>query len=498
MANRILAVITLLAMLAGCAAPAPKRPDLNAQETECLDFFDSADTTVRESGVRDAESVRIRGFPYLRADRLLASMGQEPLDAAQFEAWLDWLERLDREARSIEYRNLAPQDRRRLAPDAASFEKQTAACADVLRRHDRPDSLAPETLPTRVRVAPSYSTAQRVFGLYPVTSAFMSGGVSRLHRKLRADFEGPLEELPVQGQLVRYGPGDAPETLSSVEVAAILERAADNRLGIPEPLGLDRQRLFHRFAPVWEVDVVSRDDRIGAPAWRDGELLVDVDRPLVYTRVSHTRFGERTLLQLNYVVWFPARTPAGRIDLLAGNLDGLTWRVTLAPDGRPLVYDTIHNCGCYHMFFPTGLLERIPEADADEERLFVPQRLTEAASGRLVIRVAAGNHYIQRVYFDQQEGGRTYGFRDYPELRSLPAGDGRRSLFAPNGLVPESKRGERWFLWPSGVRSPGAMRQWGHHAVAFLGKRHFDDPDLMERYFRLEAQARSATAPPGS
>ena len=33
-------------------------------------------------------------------------------------------------------------------------------------------------------------------------------------------------------------------------------------------------------------------------------------------------------------------------------------------------------------------------------------------------------------------------------------------------------------LWPSGVRSPGTMRIWGRHAIAFVGSRHFDDPNL--------------------
>jgi hypothetical protein len=36
-----------------------------------------------------------------------------------------------------------------------------------------------------------------------------------------------------------------------------------------------------------------------------------------------------------------------------------------------------------------------------------------------------------------------------------------------------------------GIASAGQMRQWGHHATAFVGRRHFDDPDLFERYFEL-------------
>jgi hypothetical protein len=42
-------------------------------------------------------------------------------------------------------------------------------------------------------------------------------------------------------------------------------------------------------------------------------------------------------------------------------------------------------------------------------------------------------------------------------------------------------------LWPLGIPAPGAMRSRGHHATAFIGRRHFDDPDLIERYFvRIE------------
>ncbi|WP_372876483.1 hypothetical protein, partial [Pseudomonas sp.] len=70
------------------------------------------------------------------------------------------------------------------------------------------------------------------------------------------------------------------------------------------------------------------------------------------------------------------------------------------------------------------------------------------------------------------------------QLRALPHPQGRRSLYAHDGLVPGSERLERWLLWPSGVASPGAMRQWGTHATAFIGRAHFDDPHLLGRYFQ--------------
>jgi len=35
-----------------------------------------------------------------------------------------------------------------------------------------------------------------------------------------------------------------------------------------------------------------------------------------------------------------------------------------------------------------------------------------------------------------------------------------------------------------GIESAGAMRQWGHHATEFVGERHFDDANLIDRYFK--------------
>ena len=72
------------------------------------------------------------------------------------------------------------------------------------------------------------------------------------------------------------------------------------------------------------------------------------------------------------------------------------------------------------------------------------------------------------------------------DLRVLPLpGGGSRSAFGPDGLVPGTQRGERFLFWPMGIASAGQMRQWGTHATAFVGRRHFDDADLIDRRFRL-------------
>jgi hypothetical protein len=79
---------------------------------------------------------------------------------------------------------------------------------------------------------------------------------------------------------------------------------------------------------------------------------------------------------------------------------------------------------------------------------------------------------------DDGAGHRGLGDRDRQPARGA-------GLFRPDGIVPGTERSERWFFWPMGVPEPGAMRQWGRHATAFVGRRHFDDARFMERYFAL-------------
>jgi hypothetical protein len=104
--------------------------------------------------------------------------------------------------------------------------------------------------------------------------------------------------------------------------------------------------------------------------------------------------------------------------------------------------------------------------------------------------VASGSHYLQRVVVSgQAPGAQPYELRHERELRALPlSGGGVASLYRADGIVPGTERGERWLFWPMGVREAGAMRQWGRHATAFVGRRHFDDPRLLDRAFQRAPQ----------
>jgi len=151
----------------------------------------------------------------------------------------------------------------------------------------------------------------------------------------------------------------------------------------------------------------------------------------------------------------------------------------------------MHACGCWHQFFPTPRARPRP-GPADEEWAFVPVALPRPAPGeRPVLRLASGTHALVDVRLEHDASSLVrYGLHRYDELRSLPRGDGARSAFGPDGIVPGSERLERFVFWPMGVRSAGAMRQQGRHATAFVGRRHFDDPDLVGRRFALALGAR--------
>jgi hypothetical protein len=490
-------LLVLLVLTGGCGmlrgpAVAPFSTHLTEQGSAgaCANYFEVLDQAVLEAGVADRQSRRVQGFPYLRVNRFLASFADQRLAEPALTAWVDRLASLDREARKAEIANLPASLHQGLSgPDGEADLLQAAiSCGSRLRDIDLTTAENLERLRGRATVQPNYSTTKSILGLYPVTALFVRMGIGRYHRGIEETYETQLSQLPVAGRLVRYTPAAA-QGHTVAEAASLLERASDDPLGIPKLTAEEQDLLFAALAPVWEIDVNGDYDRIGTPYWDDNPLpRIDTSRPRVFTLLSHTRFQGEILPQLNYVIWFPERPLQGAFDMLGGRLDGLTWRVTLDRHGKPLIYDTIHNCGCYHMFFPSRDLEARQHDSICTEPVLVPQQPPDlAGSGRLVIRVASRTHYIERIYTDDKalEGKNiALTFAPYNELRSLPAGAaGRRSLFGPDGIVPGTERREKWLLWPTGVPDPGAMRQWGNHATAFIGRRHFDEPDLIERLF---------------
>jgi hypothetical protein len=460
-------------LVAACAT----RPPAPAGLQDCAQWYRDLDARVAEQGVRDAQARPVEGFPYLRVNRLLAALrGEATEDQRKRDALVARMHSLDAEARAIELANLG----------ASLEEAQARECGDRLRAAHLADADTAARLMERATVPDDYSTAARFFGIYALTKYPFFSGVSQYQAEVRASFAADLAGRPAR----RYAPSVAAPFPRAAQAEAIA-RASANPLGIPELRGESLERLFAAHAPVFEVEQTGAYDEPGALHWPRGASVpaVDPSDVAVYRMAAWTRYRGRVLLQLVYSVWFAERPPDSSTDILAGKLDGVTWRVTLAPDGEPLVYDTMHPCGCYHMFFPTPRAQPVDAPEAVLEWMFAPLSLPRVAEGeRPVLRIATRTHYVERVTLARDgEDAARYALRPYDELRSLPRPEGgRASAFGQDGLVAGTERAERWLFWPMGIDSAGAMRQWGRHATAFVGRRHFDDADLLERRFVLQ------------
>ena len=334
------------------------------------------------------------------------------------------------------------------------------------------------------QVPDDYSISMRALGLYPLTRLPFAAGIARWHAETRSAFEMPIEALPIRGQLRRYGPppsGPKPAPQPSLDA-----------LGVPVFSAAQAAALFLRHAPMLEIDVAGDFDRMGALTLGvDDQVIVDAAAPIVYTRLAYTLLGGLIHPQLVYTFWFSERPPSsdGAFDLLAGKLDGVVWRVTLDSAGEALVYDSMHACGCYHLFFPT---EKVVARDLPEtldETLFVPQAAPPARPGeKVVLRSESGTHYLQRVSMTPETrtaDAVTYQLQDERMLTTLPRrGGGSRSVYDFDGLIPGSERAERWFFWPMGIRIGRADAPMGAPCDGVRRPASFRRPAAFRRLLR--------------
>lgn len=502
----LLAMIALLAV-SGCAVPhdtslgerwARDRLTLAGRGDRvdrCNEAFTLIDEAVAAAGRQDAQTAPVPGFPHLRVTRFLAAMGErfrgeKGDDRRAFDYWTGWLASSAIKARRVELANLPRPDRRALRRRLGNApETLIEECTAILKSFDGQRDRAREILARTVNVPDNYIDFHRVIGIYPLSALAVLAGFENWKAGNLQEFAGAPSGLRMLGRPTRFAPPANAAPMPPAAVAALLRQSADNPLKVPRPGAAALRRLAAAFAPVYAVDVTGEYDRIGTPVVdAAGNPGLDIRVPRVYIQPSWAVFGGEPVLQISYLAWFSERPPRSEPDILAGRMDGLIWRVTIGSGGRPLIYDTIHPCGCYHLFFPVPPTRR-REAPVDEpgEGTVVPVHAPTLRAGeRMVLHIESGSHYLRAVSAAAMEGiGTTrYRFAPMDTLRNLPLADGMtRSLYDPTGIVAGTERAERYLLWPMGVPSPGAMRQWGTHATAFVGRRHFDDPHMLDRVF---------------
>ncbi|MEH6651790.1 MAG: hypothetical protein V7707_17355 [Motiliproteus sp.] len=537
--NRATGLLTLAlaALVTGCSGlPSASSPKAEATPltaaSDCPTRIAHYRQRIESAAIEDPYGYAIDGYPYLRVDRTLASFVQpenaagEPLDRLlnqqhAFNSWYQRLYTLAKQARQFELANLHP-------PYPADAVSRLEGCIEQQASSDRQADNFHQQLLEQTQVPELYSSGQRALGLFPLTREIVLQQIGKEQQRWHDQFNNPTL---FHGSNRRYAPPDS-SPLDVSQIGEWLEQAQRNDpLQLPQLNTQRLQRLFRHFAPVWQIStpiapstidpkitnyIRPDSDLIGSLYWPDGRPdtlpALNSSDPTSYLMPSYTRIDGRWLLQLNYLVWFNARPPQQSLDLYAGALDGLLWRVTLDSDGTVLLYDSIHPCGCYHQIFPVSARLEPKPADVNvEQPLIIKAVAFERSQGRTVLQLTGQEHFLQGIALQPQrtqierdriEGTKSkgdirnnpapintpYRLASYHQLRSLPAGAGRRGLFARDGLVTGTERPERWLLWPMGVDSPGAMRIWGRHAISFANRRYFDQPDLFEPFFEFREQ----------
>ena len=189
-----------------------------------------------------------------------------------------------------------------------------------------------------------------------------------------------------------------------------------------------------------------------------------------------------------------------------------TWEAETAD--RPLVFESVSNCGCYYKIFPSTALEDLghqafPEKLGDKQfyvenvvagkyDAVVPELVTGMdgnAPGNIVLYFSAGHHQLMTIRAKPQaeltaQGftEKTYDLRPYDELETLPFNGYRASLFDTDGLVRKADRPECKLLMPSGLYHAGHPRQRETQLIYF-DESQLDDPGLLETYLRLPPHA---------
>jgi hypothetical protein len=454
-------------------------------------FFKLLDETVKEAGVRNASVFPIAGFPYLRTSRFLTGLKTELNSDARREQWIRWLQQLDLEARRKEIQNLSDENVGDLArqiglyADRKILYRRVVSYSEALLSHDqeRPDFF--ETLQAAVINPSEYTTALRVVGVYPLASIPVTTVTRRLQGEFKKWHHSPADQLETLGQLTAYEPSQKLK-YSQQTVRLILNRSRRNALGVPLPSDADQKILLAMFAPVLYQDVAAVYDKIGEVVWLDNKVSVNPVRPTGYYFVSHARLKGVPILQLNYVFWYSARNGPKSPRIERGPLDGVTVRISLDNDGQPFMADIMNNCGCYHFFVPQlkKVGKIIPTPDGLDA--FVPRRLPESYPQEpLRLRILSGWHQVAHLNGEMTATTfRPYELHPYDRLESLPHGDGTlESIFNYKGIAKNSERIEPLIFFPMGITDIGSMRQRGHHAVKFVGREVFDDPDIFDRNF---------------
>jgi hypothetical protein len=249
---------------------------------------------------------------------------------------------------------------------------------------------------------------------------------------------------------------------------------------------------------------LKRDPKIGLKATVGGA-------PAVYAIYQTVAINGREHVQLTYTAWYPAHPKMKTFDLEEADIDSCVLRVTLDDKNRPILFETIAACGCFHKAFVEKWVEeqaagqfgapergkkfsveRTVKGDVDWEVAGIVDEPRDKP-GRPVVFLKAGDHKVMglgstaRLKVPPGADARKYTLTDYADLYALPLDNGETAPFfdlGKGGKVRGAERKERFIFSAIGVDSAGQPR--ANDQI----KLHFDqstwsDPTIYGRFLRL-------------
>jgi len=415
---------------------------------QCRARYATVDGRIERARVRDVGYFPVPGYPYLRTDRLMSSYRGELDGLDKFGAWMLQLREYDSLAREDELANLGIPKAER-----AALLSDLRLCAVWLSFAELNDAASRDQLLRAARLSDQP---------HGCPAGGSSAALRVRRRTVSADFERAQASAPLP-LLWQAAP-----SVENPSVESLFHDASRDELGrLGLPMG-EWDALAAAYAPRLLFDGRGATDRPGRPELRGHRATVDPEQPVVHYQVDYARLHGRTVVQIEYFLWFQPRDAAA--------VDGLIWRVTLDEQGHPLLYSSVRADGHDPLWFPT---QSVQARNADGQA--GPQMPQPTPPPPFALRLGGSNHRLVQltplvgdVVAPQR---RSYALRPYEELLVLPDGGGTRSLFDSRGVV-------RGAASPQGCPAGDAARQWGHLPVSIGGRGYyFDDPYLIEKLF---------------
>ena len=235
----------------------------------------------------------------------------------------------------------------------------------------------------------------------------------------------------------------------------------------------DDNSLLSRYMPIFLIEnYKNRHNLIGTASAKATEgkeeiIYINPVKATVYTQTRKFKTSKNTYTNLVYRVHFE-QIPGGFMPfyLGKGKNTGLIVIITLNNRNQPILYTTVHTCGCYLAFVPTS---HMPEngfpRDWDKDRQsvyfenlpgFLDYDKSSSGLEKTVILIRDGSHRIKDIWLsppDSLKKYKTVSAQNQPldSLKKLPMKHHKTTSFFENsgsrmGYVKGSYKFREWLL----------------------------------------------------